>query len=576
MNKFPTLPAFATMRGKFFAAAAFAMFAAGVTCSAHAQVPPQITQTSLSSNTVNNERLLRLYFVPPPVPLPPGTTPFRFRWRTKSPLGVWLPDANGKAVGSSSTFPTICSGSVGNSNCVYVQGDAVFPAEFQAQIAAVNADGQSEWSPLTDGEVTVTTVPVATAPGAPVHFSAMPTPVEGELTLTWGAGGGTTTGYRVRWRIAGGTPENAWRGWVSDTGGVVTVGDSDDGIGVGAVLTYDFHGEFGVAYDVGVAGVNQSSLGAWASDTATTRIIGVDATLDMLTLSAGTLAPPNFDGEVENYSASVAFADASVMVTPRSKDAKAHSVTVNGNAVTRGDAATVALSVGANTVTIVATAEDESTTKTYTLTITRAEAATDATLSALTISAGSFEPGFAPAVETYRVEIAHAIASVTFTPAVTDSKAEGVTINASALQNGAREIALSHGENAVRIVVTAEDSSVTKTYSVNAVRFISLDVDAAAANGVRANDGIIIARFILGVRGNTLLAGQSDRTDTAALQTQLQAALDANLLDADGDSDSDFEDAIAFAKYFLGFRETALHATHAAAIEARIQKLLAQ
>ena len=61
----------------------------------------------------------------------------------------------------------------------------------------------------------------------------------------------------------------------------------------------------------------------------------------------------------------------------------------------------IALAVGSNVITIEVTAEDDSTTGTYTVTVTRAEPpATDATLSALTLSGVDFAT-FAPGTTSY-------------------------------------------------------------------------------------------------------------------------------------------------------------------------------
>ncbi|UUZ47826.1 cadherin-like beta sandwich domain-containing protein [Massilia sp. B-10] len=71
------------------------------------------------------------------------------------------------------------------------------------------------------------------------------------------------------------------------------------------------------------------------------------------------------------------------------------SITVNGVAVISGNASgAIALSVGANTITTIVTAQNGTTTKTYTVTVTRAASA-NADLGALSLSSGTLAPVFA-------------------------------------------------------------------------------------------------------------------------------------------------------------------------------------
>jgi hypothetical protein len=105
-----------------------------------------------------------------------------------------------------------------------------------------------------------------------------------------------------------------------------------------------------------------------------------DANLSGLTFSSGALTPAFASGTIA-YTQSVANSVASITVTPTVNQANA-TVTVNGTAVATGVASgSINLSVGANTITTVVTAQDGTTTKTYTTTVTRAAALqTQATL----------------------------------------------------------------------------------------------------------------------------------------------------------------------------------------------------
>jgi hypothetical protein len=95
-----------------------------------------------------------------------------------------------------------------------------------------------------------------------------------------------------------------------------------------------------------------------------------DATLSNLIISSGTLTPAFASGTI-SYTDSVAHNMASITVTPTVHESHA-TVTVNGTTVASGSASgAITLSVGANPITVVITAQD-TTTKTYTVTVTGA------------------------------------------------------------------------------------------------------------------------------------------------------------------------------------------------------------
>ena len=99
-----------------------------------------------------------------------------------------------------------------------------------------------------------------------------------------------------------------------------------------------------------------------------------NATLTALTLSSGTLDPA-FAANQLAYTSSQAFPVSSLQVTPTAQTAGA-TLTVNGAAVTSGQASSaIALAEGAPTViTVVVRAANGTTTQTYTITVTRQSA----------------------------------------------------------------------------------------------------------------------------------------------------------------------------------------------------------
>ena len=92
-----------------------------------------------------------------------------------------------------------------------------------------------------------------------------------------------------------------------------------------------------------------------------------DATLSNLTLSGVNIGP--FDSTTTEYNASVANDVTQTTVTPTANDDGASYVVKLGDAV--DEDGTVQLSVGANAVSVVVTAEDGKTAKTYTVTVNR-------------------------------------------------------------------------------------------------------------------------------------------------------------------------------------------------------------
>ncbi|WP_058302785.1 cadherin-like beta sandwich domain-containing protein [Gorillibacterium timonense] len=199
-----------------------------------------------------------------------------------------------------------------------------------------------------------------------------------------------------------------------------------------------------------------------------------DSTLSELRLSEGTLAPA-FASGTTGYTASVGNAVTSLTVTPTVNEAHA-TVTVNGTPVASGSASgAITLSEGANTVTVVVTAEDGTTTQTYTITVTRDSAppvaSNDATLSGLTLSEGTLAPAFASGTTGYTASVGNAVTSLTVTPTVNEAHAT-VTVNGTPVASGSASgaITLSEGANTVTVVVTAEDGTTTQPYTITVTR----------------------------------------------------------------------------------------------------------
>jgi len=209
-----------------------------------------------------------------------------------------------------------------------------------------------------------------------------------------------------------------------------------------------------------------------------TRAQSSNANLAGLALSAGTLTPV-FSGATINYTATVPSATASINVVPTFADATA-TATLNGTAIASGATAAVNLSYGSNVISIVVTAQNGTTTKTYTVTVTRPQS-TNASLAGLTLSTGTLSPAFAAATISYTASVPNATASITETPVTADATAT-VTVNGSAVTSGTASgsIALVVGVNTITTVVTAQDGTTTKTYTVKVTRQPAVNANLSA------------------------------------------------------------------------------------------------
>jgi hypothetical protein len=118
----------------------------------------------------------------------------------------------------------------------------------------------------------------------------------------------------------------------------------------------------------------------------------------------------------------------------------------------------------------VVTAQDGSTTKTYTTTVTRAGSA-NADLSALAVSAGTLSPAFASGTIAYTASVNNATTSITLTPTRAEANAT-ITVNGTAVASGAASgnITLTVGANVITTIVTAQDGTTLKTYTLTVTR----------------------------------------------------------------------------------------------------------
>ncbi len=253
------------------------------------------------------------------------------------------------------------------------------------------------------------------------------------------------------------------RAWGDDTSGQCDV--PTDLTGVVAIAAGQFH-SLALKSDGTVVAWGGTSVGSYGLTTVPSGL-NLANLLTGLTLSQGSLSP-GFDSGVFAYTASVDNSVSSIDVTPT---AVSDSVYVGGTAAVSGEAFSVPLAVGDNTITIVASTAD-GLTKTYTVTVTRAEAtlSSDATLSALALSSGTLSPAFASTTTGYTDSVDNSTGSITVTPTSNESHAS-IAVNNTPVTSGSasQAVTLNVGSNTVTVLVTAQDNS-TKTYTVTVTR----------------------------------------------------------------------------------------------------------
>lgn len=239
--------------------------------------------------------------------------------------------------------------------------------------------------------------------------------------------------------------------------------------------------------------------------------ISNDASLGGFTLSTGTISP-NFNTSTYNYTSSVGANTNSIVISPSGTNAQA-TITVNGAALTNGGA-TVNLISGTNTITVVVTAEDGIVTRSYTLIVTKTNSlSTNANLSNLVLSNATLSSNFVNSTVSYTSSVPYGTTSVTILPTLSDPLAS-IKVNNVTVANGASSnaINLAIGANTINVVVTAEDGTSTKTYSVIITRAAASAV--ATLSGFVINIGTLSPSFNAGIYNYTANVGSGTSSVT--------------------------------------------------------------
>ncbi|APM39581.1 cadherin-like beta sandwich domain-containing protein [Clostridium kluyveri] len=231
-----------------------------------------------------------------------------------------------------------------------------------------------------------------------------------------------------------------------------------------------------------------NSMGDWSDMAQGT--IKIKPVLTSLAISSGSLS---YDPSMIDYNVNVDNNTGSVTVTTIVNDSSATmEITSDGIDYASASGSTsesIPLNAGiAKEIHIVATSKDKTvTTKTYTITVTRAKS-NDASLKGLTLSNGILNTAFTAETISYTANVGNEVASITVTPTANEANA-AVTVN----ENPASQaVNLNVGDNTIIVLVTAQDGTTTKTYTITVTRAASSD---AALKSLTLSSGTLSPEF---------------------------------------------------------------------------------
>ena len=240
-------------------------------------------------------------------------------------------------------------------------------------------------------------------------------------------------------------------------------------------------------------GDNFIKLMVTAEDGSTAKVYNIYLTREVdgadsdATLSAFDLEDDNgaeiplrtsFDPAITLNNASVAHAVTSVTATVTTSQSAATLQFFDGDATGTAGQVTRDLDVGDNRIKVMVTAPDGTTSKIYIVTVTRAtaDASSDATLSSLSLADGDgaamdLTPSFDAATTDYTASVAYSTASIVVDAAKNHDGATATIIDADGTTTpDTATVALSVGENLIKVMVTSEDAGNSAVYRITVTR----------------------------------------------------------------------------------------------------------
>ena len=197
--------------------------------------------------------------------------------------------------------------------------------------------------------------------------------------------------------------------------------------------------------------------------------------LSALNVTPGTLTPA-FTPDQLPYTVDVATGVSSLTVTATLQDLNAGLI-INGQGISSGQPREISplAPPGSDTLITILVRAPSGAEKTYTVTVKRPLPSSDASLSALTVSAGTLNPGFSASTPTYTVTVPASVDSLTVTATKSDPNAvmsaSGSVIAAAGVATGSVSSSLGLGTTTVfTITVIAQDGVSTRPYTITVFR----------------------------------------------------------------------------------------------------------
>ena len=220
----------------------------------------------------------------------------------------------------------------------------------------------------------------------------------------------------------------------------------------GAVVTGQ--SQNGSNYDYATVRYGTAATAPSVASSPTTGITTASATISGTVNPNGTTTSAQFE-----YGTTISYGStASVTISP-SNGTSAQNVSANLSSLTSGTLYHYRLTA-TNAAGTSSTSDGTFTTL-----------SSNANLSALTFSSGSLSPPFAPGTISYTAAVSFSTTSITITPTRQQANAT-ITVNGSATASGmaSAPVNLTVGDNAIPVIVTAQDGTTTQTYTVTVTR----------------------------------------------------------------------------------------------------------
>jgi len=227
-----------------------------------------------------------------------------------------------------------------------------------------------------------------------------------------------------------------------------------------------------------IVGANTITTIATASDGVTNKTYTLIATRaasgndDLSALSIAHVAiSPTFLSHTTSYTATVAHAMSTIVVTATAAEPNA-TITINGITTASGTGSSpIALNVGSNTITIAVTAQNGANILDYTIDVTR-KASTDDALTSLELKPfESLTKVAGPDFADYTVSVPNNISSISVI-AVTSDPTASITVNGTAATSGVTSspVTLAVGNTVITTKVTAQDGVTSRKYVITLTR----------------------------------------------------------------------------------------------------------